>query len=291
MTPLQLIKLNRLMEQTSGRPEILVGLIDGPVMTQHANLTISNIREIQGTQTGTCTIPSSLACIHGTFVAGILNATRTSGAPAICPDCTLLIRPIFPEATKDNGAMPTTTPEHLAAAIIETVQSGARIVNLSLAIGTPTAQGQRQLQDALDFAASRRTILIAATGNQGSMGGTVLTQHRAIIPVMAYSLKGRPLDLSNLGPSIGRQGLGAPGEHITSLGPSDTSYTFSGTSAAAPFVTGTIALLWALFPSATVEQLKSAVMQTTGGRRKSVVPPLLDAEAAYHNLNAQSSRN
>ncbi len=277
------------MELTSGRPEIVVGLIDGPVMTQHANLTTTNIRELPGTQTGTCTIPSSLACMHGTFVAGILSATRTSAAPAICPDCTLLIRPIFPEATKDNGAMPHTTPEHLAAAIVEIIEGGARVVNLSLAIRTPSTREQHQLQDVLDFAASRRAILVAATGNQGSMGGTVLTQHTAIIPVMAYGLHGRPLDLSNLGTSIGRQGLGAPGENITSLGPTDTAQTLSGTSAAAPFVTGTIALLWSLFPSATISQIKSAVMQTTGKRRKTVVPPLLDAEAANIYLKTHFS--
>jgi len=278
------------MEKTSGRPEIVVGLIDGPVMMQHADLTKNTVRKISGPQTGTCTIPNSLACIHGTFVAGILRATRHSTAPAICPDCTLLVRPIFPEATKGNGAMPNTTPEHLAAAIVETIEGGARIVNLSLAIGTSTAQGHRQLQDALDFAASRRAILVAATGNRGTMGGTVLTQHTAIIPVMAYSLNGQPLGLSNLGTSIGRHGLGAPGENITSLGPTEAASTLSGTSAAAPFVTGTIALLWSLFPSATVEQMKFAITQSTGQRRKTVVPPLVDAEAAYHQLHANQSR-
>jgi putative glutathione S-transferase len=32
---------------------------------------------------------SSTACLHGTFVAGILSAKRASGAPAIWPSCTL----------------------------------------------------------------------------------------------------------------------------------------------------------------------------------------------------------
>ncbi|WP_454063644.1 S8 family peptidase [Candidatus Nitrospira salsa] len=290
MTPLQLIKLNALMQKTSGRPEIVVGLIDGPVMMQHTALLTGNIRAIAGVQTGTCMTPNSCACIHGTFVAGILSATRHSTAPGICPNCTLLVRPIFHETMKNNGIMPQTTPEHLAAAIVETIEGGARIVNLSLAIETSTIGGHRQLQDALDFAASRRAMLVSATGNQGTVGGTVLTQHIAVIPVMAYGLQSRPLDLSNLGLSIGRHGLGAPGENITSLGPTETAYTLSGTSAAAPFVTGTIALLWSLFPSATVEQMKFAITQSTGQRRKTVVPPLVDAEAAYHQLHANQSR-
>ena len=279
------------MELTSGRPEIVVGLIDGPVMTQHANLTTTNIRELPGTQTGTCTIPSSLACMHGTFVAGILNAKRTSTAPGICPDCTLLIRPIFPEITTVMGQMPGTTPQNLAKAIYETVQAGAHIVNLSLALDLPFSQGQRELNEALDFAASRRSILVAAAGNQGTLGGSLLMQHPSVIPVAAYGLEGRPLGLSNLGQSIGRRGLGAPGENITSLGTINDAHTFSGTSTATPFVSGTIALLWSIFPAISVEQIKLAITQPSGQRRKSVVPPLLSAEAAFDYLSTHQSRS
>ena len=38
MDPLELVKLTALMERTSGIPEIKIGLIDGPVVTQHADL-------------------------------------------------------------------------------------------------------------------------------------------------------------------------------------------------------------------------------------------------------------
>ena len=54
---------------------------------------------------------------------------------------------------------------------------------------------------------------------------------------------------SNFGNSIGRRGLSAPGDGITSLRDADgNAPTFGGTSAAAPFVTGTIALLKSVFP-------------------------------------------
>jgi hypothetical protein len=36
MVPLDLVKLTPLMARTSGRPEVLVGLIDGPVARDHA---------------------------------------------------------------------------------------------------------------------------------------------------------------------------------------------------------------------------------------------------------------
>jgi subtilisin family serine protease len=72
----------------------------------------------------------------------------------------------------------------------------------------------------------------------------------------------------------------APGDNITSLGPNDQPVTSGGTSAAVPFVAGAIALLWSIFPQASAAEVKSAV--TRGGvRRATIVPPLLDAWAAY----------
>jgi subtilisin family serine protease len=57
--------------------------------------------------------------------------------------------------------------------------------------------------------------------------------------------------------------------------------TLGGTSVATPFVTGAIALLWSEFPAATAAEVKLAVTQSNGVRRTTVVPPLLDAWAAY----------
>jgi len=44
MTPLDLVKLTALMELTSGQPEIMVGLLDGPVGINHPDLASENIR-------------------------------------------------------------------------------------------------------------------------------------------------------------------------------------------------------------------------------------------------------
>ncbi len=60
--------------------------------------------------------------MHGTFVAGMLIAKRGFAAPAICPDCTLLVRPIFPEnGSAGSRAMTSATPQELAVAVIEAV--------------------------------------------------------------------------------------------------------------------------------------------------------------------------
>jgi subtilisin family serine protease len=290
MTPLDLVRLTQLMDRTSGRPEVRIGLIDGPVVTNHPELANQHVRAVSGNGSAACTQTNSTACLHGTFVAGILSAKRGSLAPAICPDCTLLVRPIFAETTAANGEMPSAMPEELAQAVLDCIDAGARVLNVSAALANPSLQSERVLQEALDQAAKRQVIVIVAAGNQGILGSTAITRHPWVIPVVAFDLQGKPIGHSNLGNSIGRRGLGAPGDQITSLGAQGKALTLTGTSAAAPFVTGTIALLWSEFPAATAAEIRFAVTQAYAQRRTTVVPPLMDALAAYQLLAAHSAK-
>ena len=290
MAPLDLVRLTPLIDRTSGRPEVTIGLIDGPVVINHPELASQHIREIPGNGSGACTQASSTACLHGTFVAGILSAKRGSVAPAICPNCTLLVRPIFAETTAANGEMPSAMPEELAQAILDCIEAGARVLNISAALAQPSMKNERTLEEALDQAARRGVIVVAAAGNQGTLGSTAITCHPWVIPVVGYDLQGRPMNHSNLGSSIGRRGLGAPGYRITSLGAEGEPLTFGGTSAAAPFVTGAVALLWSEFPNASGTAIKFAITQPYSRRRNTVVPPLLDAWMSYQSLQATNTR-
>jgi len=283
MKPLELVKLTQLMKLTEGNSEVWIGLIDGPVAINHPDLASENIRELPSHVSGSCTTANSIACIHGTFVAGILLGKRNSTAPAICPSCTLLVRPIFLE-TVPQGQIPSASPEELAKAIIETVKAGAHVINLSAAIMQPTARGEHEILEALNYAMKRGVIIVAAAGNQGAVGSTCITRHPWVISVAACDSHGQPLNYSNLGNSIGRYGLSAPGENITSLGTNGKSLTFSGTSASAPFVTGVVALLYSLFPKSTAVEVKSSLLQINSKLRTSIVPPLLDAWTAYQSL-------
>lgn len=280
MEPLDLVGLEPLMNRSSGRPNMIIGIIDGPVAVDHPDLA-SQISEIPGKGSGCCFQAESVACLHGTFVAGILGAKRDCSAPAICPDCTLLIRPVFSESTEGNTKMPSATPRELASAIIECVEAGTRCINLSLALSQPSSNDERELEQVLDYTARRGVIVVAAAGNQGTLGSSAITRHRWVIPVVACDLRGRPMNDSDLGSSIGRRGLRAPGEAITSLGATGKSLTLGGTSVATPFVTGSVALLWSAFPKATAAQVKCAITQVSGPRRTTVTPPLLNAWMAY----------
>lgn len=290
MTPIDLVRLTSLRDRTSGSPDVVIGLIDGPVAVDHPDLAKENIRPLPGNPNGACRRASSTACLHGTFVAGILSAKRSSAAPAICPNCTLLVRPIFAE-TATKGEMPTAEPEELGEAIFDCIDAGAHVLNVSAALAQSTTKGERTLEAALDYAARRGVLVIVAAGNQGTLGSTAITRHPWALPVVAYDLHGKPTDHSNLGGSIGRRGIGAPGERVTSLGAEGKPLTLGGTSAAAPFVTGAVALLRSEFPDASASNVKLAITQLPPSRRRtSVVPPLLDAWTSFQSLEATHKR-
>src|SRR5215212_10685283 len=100
MDPLNQIRLQSLMKLSTGNPDIRIGLIDGPLDYTHPAFQGSRIRSVKESQLAACKNASSIACRHGTFVGGILCAKRGLSAPAICPGCTLLLRPIFLDKLK-----------------------------------------------------------------------------------------------------------------------------------------------------------------------------------------------
>ena len=128
---LDLVRLVTLMGLSRGSPEVGIGLIDGPVAGDHADLADSPIREIPVKRAASCRNSTSSACAHGTFIAGILSAKRGADAPAICPACTLLVRPIFSEGAIGGMYQPSANPDELAAAVFDCIDAGARVINLS----------------------------------------------------------------------------------------------------------------------------------------------------------------
>ncbi|WP_144186859.1 S8 family serine peptidase [Elioraea rosea] len=284
MRPLDLVRLTPLMVRTRGRPEVVVALVDGPVALHHPSLGEARITPLPGPREAVCADHATAACRHGTFVAGILAGDRGGGSPAIAPDCTLLLSPVFSEAGNGPGAPPSAAPRALAAAIEACIKAGARIVNVSAAIEPGAAGETEALTAALDHAARRDVIVVAAAGNVATIGSSAITAHPCVIPVIGCDGAGRPLAEATLGATIGRNGLAAPGDKVESLAADGASVTLGGSSAAAPFVTGAIALLWSEFPRAPARLVRAAVTRLWPGSRRSVVPPMLDAWGAWQAM-------
>jgi hypothetical protein len=95
MDPLRQTGLEMLMSFSSGNPNIIIGLIEGPVDFSHPAFQRSKIRTIKNSQLAACKNANDRACCHDTFIAGILSYKRGLTAPAICPDCEIILNPIF----------------------------------------------------------------------------------------------------------------------------------------------------------------------------------------------------
>ncbi|NER34098.1 MAG: S8 family serine peptidase [Oscillatoria sp. SIO1A7] len=283
---LELINIKPLLAATSGRREIVVGIIDGPIEGAHPDLQATSLRALPAAPEVICQTKESIGCVHGTFVAGVLCARRGSQAPALCPDCTILVKPILCDAA-DFEQCPKVTPENLASALKEMIDAGAKIINLSLGLPSTTLQEQPSLQEAFDYAFQKGVLIVGAAGNQGRIGRITLFDHPWVIPVAACNGRGELYSKSNSGISVGKSGLKAPGVNIVSTYSSGGYTQMTGTSVAAPFVTGTAALLWSLFPRATAGEIRRAILRPDI-RRQSIMPPLLNAEASWKWLRGAS---
>ena len=269
------------MSVGDGSAEIAVALLDGPVALSHPDLSNALIRVIGPGRSAHYEekAPSSPACRHGTFIAGILSAAHSAETPGICPGCTLLVRPVFRDEP-DGAEPPPATAEDVAGAIVEAVDAGARVINISGALH-PSVTSERDLEDALTWAMRRGTLVIAAAGNHGSVASSSLTRHPGVLPVTACDAMGRPTPRANLAPSLGARGIAAPAT-ARSIVPDGPPLTLSGTSFAAALVSGAAALLWSAAPHAHRQEIVKAV--TGSQRRSSVMPPRLDAWTAYQRL-------
>lgn len=290
------------MDLSRGRPNITIGLIDGPVDLSHSDFQDSKIETVDKSYSAKCKNISSISCIHGTFVTGILSAKRISPAPGICSGCKILLRPIFietiqtkssPQGTRYNNLVnknnessliPSSNPEELSNAIIEIIDAGAKIINLSLGTSSSSLITHQNLQDAYDYALSHDVIVVIAAGNEGNIGNPQLINHPWIVPVTACDENGLIAATSNYGPTISRQGFMAPGMNIYSTLAGGGYTTLSGTSFATPLVTGTIAILWSLFPDLSAGQIMQSIRTGEKRNKRSVVPSILNAGHAYNVL-------
>jgi subtilisin family serine protease len=274
---LDLTGLRPVMERGEGRADVRIGLIDGPIALDHPDLADAHIETLGGADADQA---------HGTFVAGVLCAARGGEAMAICPGCTIVHLPLFAA----EGGPVVVEPDVLATALLTCVDAGVDVINLSATTAAPSLAGAPRLEEALTYAARRGVAVVAAAGNQGTVGSSAITRHAGVIAVSACGPDGRPAAFANLGAFAARRGVLAPGVDVTSLDPGGGTVASSGTSAAAPFVTGAIALLLSLLPHISAYDARTALLDARAGRARSITPGLLAADAAYAELERTRPR-
>ncbi len=182
---------------------------------------------------------------HGTFVAGIIAGRLSEGTAAgVAPN----VRIMDVRFLDSRGLFTTKDWDRLAAAIRYAVDNGARIINLSLyAKGTPPAV----VEGALAYAASRGVIVVGIAGNEARAEVLYPGRYSTVLAVSATDAADALASFSSWGPEVA---VAAPGHEVVSLLPGGRRATNSGTSFAAPHVSGTLALILSANPALSAEE-------------------------------------
>ena len=178
---------------------------------------------------------------HGTSVASIIT-----GSEGIAPYAELIAIRVL-----DNEGLGSSYD--LAQGIVQAVDLGVQIINMSLGV----YQDSPLLRQAVQYADDRGVIMVAAAGNDGYNRMPYPAAYSQVLSVTAVDANGQHALFPNQSKKID---FAAPGVGILTAKEDNGTTLLSGTSAAAPFVSGTLAMLMsgatALPPRQAVEILK-----------------------------------
>lgn len=173
---------------------------------------------------------------HGTMVAGIVRLVAP--AAKIMP-----LRVFSGDGTADLS--------DVVEAIRFAVRNGANVINMSFS----TSASSPELLRAVRQAARRRVVLVTSTGNEGVENLTFPAAYGSVFGVASVNSDNEMSAFSNHGPDMTL--LAAPGEEVITAFPGGLYAAAWGTSFAAPFVSGTAALLHRLAPP-EIERIRVA---------------------------------
>lgn len=163
---------------------------------------------------------------HGTVCAGII-AARSGQAKGIAPEAKLM-------SCKALGHSGVGSNNAVTDAIRWATSVHVDIISMSLGSSRPNAQ----MHAAIQAATQAGIIVVCAAGNDGG-GVNYPAAFAETIAVGAVDRDGNLCEFSSRGKEIA---VAAPGQHITSTWLNNGYATVSGTSMAAPFVAGVLAL-------------------------------------------------
>lgn len=169
---------------------------------------------------------------HGTHVAGIIAAASDgTGMTGVAPAATILpVRVLGPDGVGDDA--------WLALGIVWAVDNGADILNLSVGGAVPSTL----LEDSITYALDRGVLVVVSAGNDGAFSNqpSYPAAYASAFAVGATDVSDRRSMFSNTGNYLD---VAAPGSWIRSTWPGGGYQLLSGTSMAAPFVSGAAALV------------------------------------------------
>lgn len=190
---------------------------------------------------------------HGTHVAGIIGARNNEiGVVGIAPEVSLY-------AVKVLDANGSGYISDIIAGINWAIENKMDIINLS--IGTNLSYSS--LKAIVDKANNNGILVVAAAGNNGTDDGkgdsiNYPARYESVIAVTATDNKDRRAAFSSTGAMAE---VAAPGDSVLSTFLNNGYAKMSGTSMAAPYASGALALLKQAYPTVDHIQLRALLRQ------------------------------
>ena len=231
--------ISLLTSQTLGHPQVCIAVLDGLVDLKHPCFQGADLTQLSTLVSGQAK-PDGGMSTHGTHIASIIFGQPGSPVEGIAPNCRGLIVPVFQDDRLNLSQL------DLARAIEQAVNAGAHIINISGGQLTDEGEAEGWLKRSVQLCQDKNVLIVAAAGNDGCACLHVPAALPAVLAVGAMNEQGKPIDFSNWGESYQTQGILAPGENILGAQPGGGTVRLSGTSFAAPIVTGVAALLLSL---------------------------------------------
>lgn len=197
--------------------------------------------------------------MHGSHVAGIIAAEHDKGPiKGLAPKAKIVPVGFMSE---NSG-----TISDAIKAINYSASRNVKVINASW--GGPCTSDVVGLRDSITALEKKDILFVAAAGNDGVVLDNAIESKKSYpamlnLPNQITVAWTRANDYMDLMSNVSNKyvHLGAPGGSIYSTVPGGIA-SLSGTSMAAPFVSGTAALLWSAYPSATVAQVKKAILES-----------------------------
>ena len=204
---------------------------------------------------------------HGTAMAGIIaghghGAGNGDGVMGIAPEAKILpVRVILEDGDPARAKARSTRGNALAEGIRWAADHGADVINLSLGDDSKSAHPEAGEDEAVQYALKKGAVVVASAGNGGEKGDHI--SYPAAYPgVIAATAVDRYGTRASFSTRRWYATVSAPGVDVVIADPDHKYYEGWGTSAAAAFVSGAVALIKAAHPGLTPAQIKKLLEDT-----------------------------